>query len=56
MMATNSECRCESNHTCDYCLRNAPPAMFTPSDTRYYFSRMNDRAIAEDAKKAKVTA
>lgn len=28
--AKNIECRCESNFTCGYCLRNAPPPVFTP--------------------------
>jgi hypothetical protein len=24
------ECECTSNFTCGYCLRNAPPYLFTP--------------------------
>lgn len=30
-MARSAECKCESNFTCGYCLRNAKPWHFTCS-------------------------
>ncbi len=30
---TSSECECECNFTCRYCLDNAKPYFFTPSKT-----------------------
>ena len=32
------ECKCDHSFTCGFCLRNAPPAIFTPTPTEFYFS------------------
>ena len=46
----SAECKCESNFTCGYCLRNAKPWLFTPSSPRGYFSQENHRRFLLDQK------
>jgi len=47
-MARTIECRCEVRFTCGYCLRNAPPWIFTPSSVMHPPSAVEDeRAYRE---------
>ncbi len=44
-MARSIECKCDYNFTCGYCLRNAPPWVWT--FTKFSFSEQNKRWLAE---------
>lgn len=38
-MARSVHCKCEHNFTCGYCFSNMKPYLYTPSSSRFYFSR-----------------
>lgn len=49
-MARSTECKCESNFTCGYCMRNAPPWIFTPYTGPFKFSYYNQLRLEQEKK------
>lgn len=48
-MAKSIECRCESNLTCGYCLRNRKPWVWT--DSNKSFSQLNNEWLEKNKSK-----
>jgi hypothetical protein len=49
-MTRSADCKCESNFTCGYCLRNAKPWLFTPTPTKQMFWAYIERCKREEGK------
>lgn len=52
-MARSIHCSCDSNFTCGYCLRNAPPWVWTPSVPESFYEYCV-RKNAEEAQARKI--